>query len=120
MVTAELLQAEQVLKSFLSALERLPDGRSLAAWLTFVPAAAPVINAFCDSAGLVKLPGANAKVDLPANLCLGRYVYVVVSNEGDNTHVSRSLTQAEALAQQSGTFKDSIAGAATHSTGGYS
>jgi hypothetical protein len=81
----------------------IPDGRTIGSVLTFVPAAQPVINAFCDSADLRKPAEADVGVDLFARDCLGRYVYVVVTVETDNRtgvapKVTRFLKREEALA----------------------
>src|SRR5262245_6552678 len=61
----------------------IPDGRMIGSVLTFVPAAQPVINAFCDSAELHKPAEADVAVDLHAADCLNRYVYVTISVETD-------------------------------------
>jgi hypothetical protein len=81
----------------------IPDGRSIGSVLTFVPAAQPVINAFCDSAELRKPAEADIAVDLRAADCLNRYVYVTISVETDGQtgaqpKVIRFLTREEALA----------------------
>jgi hypothetical protein len=79
----------------------LPDGRELPACLTFVPKAEMVINAFCHSADLTKPTEGEAL--LTAADCLGRYLYIVVSNDvGDHDseplpHVSRFITHEAAL-----------------------
>jgi hypothetical protein len=82
---------------------RLPDGRTIGSVLTFVPAAQPVINAFCDSADLRKPADPDVAVDLSDSHCLCRYVYITVSVETDNQtgaqpKVTRFLTRVEALA----------------------
>jgi hypothetical protein len=81
----------------------ISDGRTIGSVLTFVPAAQPVINAFCDSANLRKPAEADVAVDLNACHCLNRYVYVTVSVETDDQtgaqpKVTRFLTREEALA----------------------
>jgi hypothetical protein len=79
----------------------LPDSRTIGSVLTFVPAAQPVINAFCDSANLRKPAEADVAVDLNSSHVLGRYVYITVSVETDTgaqPKVIRHLTRAEALA----------------------
>jgi hypothetical protein len=79
----------------------LPDGRELPCCLTFVPKAEAVLNAFCDSAGLIK--PAQGEAVLTAADCLGRYLYVVISNDvGDPDsdpvpHVTRFITREAAL-----------------------
>jgi len=80
----------------------LPDGRSLGCVLTFVEAARPVINAFCESANLQRPPGDGVEAELSAEHCRGRYVYASIFNDaGDLTSdpmpdVSRFLTREQA------------------------
>lgn len=81
----------------------IPDGRTVSSILTFVLAAQPVINAFCDSADLRKPAEANVAVHLSARDCLGRYVYIVVAIDTDGqtsaaSKVTRFLKREEALA----------------------
>jgi hypothetical protein len=80
----------------------LPDGRALPCCLTFVPQARPVLNAFCDSAGLTKPSDPDVEVQLTAEICKGRYLYITVSTEvessGDPTpRIVRFLTRDQAL-----------------------
>jgi hypothetical protein len=79
-----------------------PDGQSLPCCLTFVPQARAAINAFCDSAGLIKPSDADAEVELTAAHCKGRYIYVVVSNNPESNddcspRITRFLTRESAL-----------------------
>src|SRR5262245_43882656 len=78
----------------------IPDGRTINSILTFVPAAEPVINAFCDSADLHKPAEANVAVDLTASDVLDRYLYIVITTESDNqtgavSKVTRFLRRKE-------------------------
>jgi hypothetical protein len=84
----------------------IPDGRTIGSVLTFVPAAQPVINAFCDSADLPKPTDPDVAVDLNANHCFGRYLYIIAETDnqaGTQPKVTRFLTRAEALAVNPGT-----------------
>jgi hypothetical protein len=79
----------------------IPDGRTIGSVLTFVPAAQPVINAFCYSADLRKPANPDVAVDLNASHCLGRYLYITVKTDnqpGTQPKVTRFLTREEALA----------------------
>jgi hypothetical protein len=80
----------------------LADGRSLPCILTFVEAARPVINAFCSSAELAKPLEHGIEVELTAHHCLGRYLYVVITNISDPAsdpipRISRFITREQAL-----------------------
>jgi hypothetical protein len=60
----------------------LPDDhRPLPCVLTFVEAAGPVINAFCESTGLQRPPGDGVGVELTVAHCRGRYPYVTIIND---------------------------------------
>lgn len=80
---------------------RLPDDRELPCVLTFVEKAEVVINAFCDSAQLIKPP--NGEAEISASDCVNRYLYVSVANETKDPHsdpiphVTRFLTREQAL-----------------------
>jgi hypothetical protein len=80
----------------------LPDGQTIASILTFVPAARPVINAFCDSCELSRPAERGVSVELPARILIERYCYITITNDTDedgnlSSHVTRFLTRAEAL-----------------------
>jgi hypothetical protein len=81
----------------------LPDGRTLPCVLTFVPQSKPVVNAFCDSAGLLKPAGEGVEVELKAEHCRGRYLYITVTNDVSDVasdpvpRVVRFLTREQAL-----------------------
>jgi hypothetical protein len=81
---------------------QLPTGETLPCTLTFVPQAAVVISAFCDSCGLLR-PEEGAEVELKPEDCLGRYLYVSIVNDESNTdndpmpRVTRFLTREAAL-----------------------
>jgi hypothetical protein len=81
----------------------LQDGRSLGCVPTFVQAARPVINAFCESANLQRPPGDGVEVELSAKHCRGTYLYATIVNDGGDLssdpmpHVSRFLTREQAL-----------------------
>jgi hypothetical protein len=77
----------------------LPDGRSLGCVLTFVEAARPVINAFCESANLQRPPGEGVEVELTAAHCRGRYLYATIINDVSDPvpHISRFVSREQAL-----------------------
>jgi hypothetical protein len=81
----------------------LPDGRSLECVLTFVEAARPVINAFCESANLERPLGDGVEVELSAEHCRGRYLCAAIVNDGGDPssdpmrRVSRFLSHEAAL-----------------------
>ena len=59
----------------------LPDGRSLGCVLTFVEAAKPVTNAFCEWANLQRPPGDGVEVELTAAHSHGSYLYATIFND---------------------------------------
>jgi hypothetical protein len=71
--------------------------------LTFVDRAKAAINAFCASAELIRPKVNNVEVNLTANDCLGRYLYVTIFNEHDGEggdpypKIVRFLTRQAAL-----------------------
>jgi hypothetical protein len=80
----------------------LPDSRSLPCCLTFFFQARPVLNAFCDSAGLAKPSDPDVEVQLTAEICKGRYLYITVSTELESNsdptpRIVRFLTREQAL-----------------------
>src|SRR6516225_6049998 len=80
-----------------------PDGQSLPCCLTFVPQARPVINAFCDSAQLIKPANPDVEVELTAAHCKNRYLYILLSNDPEangepSPRITRFLTREAALA----------------------
>jgi hypothetical protein len=87
----------------ISMMLSLADGRSIPCILTFVEAARPVINAFCSSAELVKPLEDGIEVELTAHHCLGRYLYVVIVNDGNDPvsdpipRICRFITREQAL-----------------------
>jgi hypothetical protein len=88
----------------------LPDSRTIAASLTFVDSVKPVINAFVSSCGLTLPSEPGIRVELPANILVGRYCYITVNTETDDqggvySKVVRYLTREEALAVNPGLGK---------------
>ena len=71
--------------------------------LTFVNKARVAINAFCDSAELIRPTDPGIEVDLTAADCLGRYIYVTIVNDDDGEggepfpKIVRFLTRQAAL-----------------------
>lgn len=81
---------------------QLPDGGSLPCVLTFVPAARPVINAFAVSAEFLLPKQADVEVQLTAEHCRDRNIYVAInsdqdSNGGSFPRITRFLSREQAL-----------------------
>jgi hypothetical protein len=81
----------------------LPDGRTLPCCLTFVDKAHVAINAFCDSANLLRPAEKDLQAELTAGDCLGRYLYISVVNDVTDAEsdpfprITRFLTREAAL-----------------------
>lgn len=80
-------------------IELPPPGRErLPCILTFVEAAKPVINAFTQSAGLLRPSEPNVEVELSANHCLGRYIYFKLEHDEEGApKISRFISRDAAL-----------------------
>jgi hypothetical protein len=81
----------------------LPDSRTLSAAITFTDSTRAVLNAFVASCGLTVPAEPGIRVELPANILVGRYCYITVATESDDqggvySKFVRYLTRAEALA----------------------
>jgi hypothetical protein len=78
---------------------QLPDGKTLPSILTFVKAAEPVINAFCQSAELLRPSEPNIEVDLRPDHCLNRYIYFRLEHDEDGaSRITRFIDRQAALA----------------------
>jgi hypothetical protein len=80
----------------------LPDGRTLPCCLTFVERARPVLNAFAVSAGFLIPKESDVEVQLTAELCKGRYIYITIAIDQDSNgesapKITRFLTRDAAL-----------------------
>jgi hypothetical protein len=82
---------------------QLSSGELLDCILTFVEAARPVINAFCRSAQLELPANQDVEMELIAADCLGRYLYVQITNDTSQSdsdpipRLTRFLTRETAL-----------------------
>jgi hypothetical protein len=78
-----------------------PGSHKIITRLTFVPAALWMIEAFCDSAGLLLPDAVGTDVKLTSDDCLGRFCYVWIKDrevDGDTySTVHRFLTREAAL-----------------------
>jgi hypothetical protein len=78
-----------------------PGSHRITTRLTFVPAALWMIEAFCDSAGLLLPDAIGSNVNLTADDCLGRYCYAWIKDrevdEDTYSTVHRFLTRENAL-----------------------
>jgi hypothetical protein len=81
----------------------LPGKVEIPCVITFVEAARRLVNAFCDSAQLIKPDSPDVEVELCAKHCAGRWIYVVVSadpNDGESLpKVVRFLTREQAISR---------------------
>jgi len=82
---------------------QLSSGEYINYILTFVEPARPVINGFCRSAELEFPEGQDVEAELTAKDCLGRYVYVQITNDTSQPdsdpipRVTRFLSRETAL-----------------------
>jgi hypothetical protein len=101
-ITRAIEKISEAGNSLISMVFTVPDGRRISSIVTFVPAAALVIAALCDSCGLIRPAEAGVQIDLDAQLFRDRHVYFIVTEEhdenGDSTsRVTRFLTREKAL-----------------------
>jgi hypothetical protein len=105
---AKVIEAKERVSSngnsmIIMKLQLAENGGILPCCLTFVDSAQRAINAFCDSAELVRPSQNGAAVNLRASDCLGRYLYITIVNEDDGNggdpfpKIYRFLTRKAAL-----------------------
>jgi hypothetical protein len=78
---------------------QLPNGKTLPSVLTFVERAEPVINAFCQSAELLRPTETGTEVELRPEHVLHRYVYFRFEHDEDGApKITRFIDRRGALA----------------------